>query len=959
MRICTWTFFVLAVLFYHSATAQDATKSLTEKLSAESPAKLVEQARSNGDIVRGAILFHQGNINCAKCHRSTSQRDRLGPDLRQMGKEVTDQHIVESILHPSAKLKEDFETIVATTMDGKIITGIKVSEDKDKIVIRESQNVDSLITIEREDLDEIRPGKTSSMPEKLADELKGRGQFLDLLRYVIDLKERGPDANASLAQTNTRRELSPEIAGLVLISKLNCAGCHDPMSLGTDSVPLLAAKQAPRLKWSAKWLNTDYVQAFIANPHAVKRGTTMPELLGHMDEETRKSSAEAITHFLISNVKDDEADSQQPVDAEAVPRGYELFHSVGCVACHSPRNEKAIEKPLTDSSPLGNLSKKYNIDGLVKFLEDPHAVRPSGHMPNMSLTHREAIDISTFLLQGTKIADKPWTANNDLAEKGKSLFAQLNCVSCHAEIIEDSKPTRVAVKKLNYEAGCLSGKNGAWPNFHLDPSETKTIQAALKRAPDKLTSKQQTEASLTLFNCIACHDRGDLGGVTTDRNPHFQTTNLNLGDQGRIPPTLTGVGAKLNAKWMRDVLVNRRSIRPYMNTRMPQYGEENVGHLIELLQTSTEPGDQLAKTNFHEFTDQKKMREKGLELAGSRGLNCVACHTYQYKISDTMPAVDLTEMTERLKKDWFYHYMLEPQRFSPNTVMPSFWPGGKSIREDLEGTAEEHVEALWQYLIDGRQARAPRGVVREPLEIVVTNEAKMLRRSYQGIGKRGIGVGYPGGVNLAYDAEQMRLASIWKGKFIDPGGVWRGQGSGNVRPLGKVINFAQGSELYHKSENGLGDSEDGESRGSPDLGPGGGSSIQAQFKGYTLDKLRRPTFRYVFDSVEVEDFFSVFSPDGAIDKIPAKNHLRRSVQFSTKDGASKLKFRIASAKEISTMDDGWFTSDKLKVRLTSEHNAKIVQAAQDNGKDAGQELEVSLELKHGQKQTLVIEYLWE
>ena len=62
----------------------------------------------------------------------------------------------------------------------------------------------------------------------------------------------------------------------------------------------------------------------------------------------------------------------------------------------------------------------------------------------------------------------------------------------------------------------------------------------------------------------------------------------------------------------------------------------------------------------------------------------------------------------------------------------------------------------------------------------------MLRRSYQGIGKRGIGVGYPGGVNLAFDAEQMRLAMIWKGKFADPSGVWRGQGSGNVRPLGRT-----------------------------------------------------------------------------------------------------------------------------------------------------------------------------
>ena len=203
----------------------------------------------------------------------------------------------------------------------------------------------------------------------------------------------------------------------------------------------------------------------------------------------------------------------------------------------------------------------------------------------------------------------------------------------------------------------------------------------------------------------------------------------------------------------------------------------------------------------------------------------------------------------------------------------------------------------------------------------------------------------------------MRLASIWKGKFVDPGGVWRGQGSGNVRPLGKAINFAQRSELYHESENGLGGSADGESLGSPDLA--GGSSIQAQFKGYTLDKLRRPTFRYVFDSVEVEDFFSVFSPDGAIDKSPAKNHLRRSVQFSAKDGSSKLKFRIASAKKISTTDDEWFTADKLKVRLTSEHNAKIVQAVQDKDKDAGQELEVSLELKPGKQQTLVIEYLWE
>ena len=51
-----------------------------------------------------------------------------------------------------------------------------------------------------------------------------------------------------------------------------------------------------------------------------------------------------------------------------------------------------------------------------------------------------------------------------------------------------------------------------------------------------------------------------------------------------------------------------------------------------------------------------------------------------------------------------------------------------------------------------------RSSIIEPIELLATDEAVMLRRSYPGIGKRGIGVGYPNQVNLAFDAEQMRLA---------------------------------------------------------------------------------------------------------------------------------------------------------------------------------------------------------
>ena len=101
MRRCNWKFVVLAttlLLYFASFNAASWAQTLTEKLVVEDPVELAKQARRDGDIVRGAILFHQGNINCAKCHRPTAEKDRIGPDLSRMDREATDESIIESIL---------------------------------------------------------------------------------------------------------------------------------------------------------------------------------------------------------------------------------------------------------------------------------------------------------------------------------------------------------------------------------------------------------------------------------------------------------------------------------------------------------------------------------------------------------------------------------------------------------------------------------------------------------------------------------------------------------------------------------------------------------------------------------------------------------------------------------------------------------------------------------------------
>ncbi len=917
------------------ATRALPAQTLSQTLLQEEPAKLIAEARAKGDVVRGAILFHQGSIACAKCHRPAEEQARIGPDLSRLGSDVSDESIVESILQPSKVVKKEFQTTMVLGVDGRVFSGIVVKQDGEAIVLRDSTNVDRLVTIKRKDIDELMPGSVSIMPAGLVDELKGRQQFLDLLRYVIDVKQRGPEDETAVVSTSAQRDLSPELAGLVLLRQFNCAACHPP---SVDDVRLLKTS-APDLRWSAKKLNPTHLARFIADPQLVKPGTVMPQMMSHLDAAARSEAAAAIVEYLVSldgNAFGEAADEK--VDAATVASGFELFHSVGCVACHSPRNKMAVEQPLNDSVPLGELRGKYSVSALVEFLEDPHVARPLGRMPGMQLTHREAVEISSYLLQANRDrSDRNLgtrsQSNAALIQKGKSLFQSLKCGRCHDKIDNSQrvKPEAMVMVDLSPDEGCLSGDAGAsWPQFNLTATERSQIRAALKRDSTELTNGQLIDFNLANFNCTACHRRDGLGGVSPQRSVHFQTTNLNLGDQGRIPPSLSGVGAKLKPKWMRDVLVHGRSVRPYMKTRMPQFGEQNVAQLVDLFKSS----DRLAETEFAAFKDHKEIRDLGLTLAGNQGLNCVACHTYQYKLSDTMPAVDLTEMAKRLKKDWFYQYMLDPQRFSPNTVMPSFWPNGRAIRKDIAGAPKYQVEALWQYLLDGRQARAPRGVIREPLEIVVDREARMLRRSYPEIGKRGIGVGYPGGVNLAFDAEQLRLALLWKGRFVDPSGVWYGQGHGKVRPMGPTISLPKGPELDERKDPWNVDE---------------GRPPDHRFKGYSLDEERRPTFRYTFGPIDVEDFFSEFH-DPQTDRL----QVRRRIKMKANEASEPLRFRLLVDDEAKLDREGTdVTGGQLHIRIASGHAAEITD------RFAEKQVVVPLTFEAGDVHELVLEYLWD
>src|SRR5262249_39358895 len=81
--------------------AQVVSATLESQLLGEDAAKLARAARQQGDPVRGAILFYQPALTCAKCHVRDAQQPVIAPDLAQPDGKVSDAYLVESILQPS------------------------------------------------------------------------------------------------------------------------------------------------------------------------------------------------------------------------------------------------------------------------------------------------------------------------------------------------------------------------------------------------------------------------------------------------------------------------------------------------------------------------------------------------------------------------------------------------------------------------------------------------------------------------------------------------------------------------------------------------------------------------------------------------------------------------------------------------------------------------------------------
>jgi putative heme-binding domain-containing protein len=146
---------------------------------------LAASLKETGDARRGSKLFlKQG---CVLCHTVSALDTPKGPPLNEAGSRYKRDELIESILKPSAKIAQGFETRFFLLNNGKMLEGFVTRDTANEIEIRDLAGVATVIP--KSDIDQSGRRETSMMPERLVDGLTVK-EFASLVAYLESLRKK-------------------------------------------------------------------------------------------------------------------------------------------------------------------------------------------------------------------------------------------------------------------------------------------------------------------------------------------------------------------------------------------------------------------------------------------------------------------------------------------------------------------------------------------------------------------------------------------------------------------------------------------------------------------------------------------------------------------------------------------------------------------------------------------------
>jgi mono/diheme cytochrome c family protein len=856
----------------------------------------------------GQVLL--GELNCTQCHAAPQAKRILAkgaPDLSNIGARATPAYLRNYLAHPH----------------------------------------------------DVKPGAT--MPDLFhASDPRARDGAVDfLVQYLVSLG--GP---MKPAEEEGADKLVEE--GRKLYHTIGCVACHAPEKGDPAKVPSVPLPDLSRKT------TVDQLKAFLLNPLAVRPASRMPNLGLNNDEaqaiatyllreQMHNPKLASAVPTKVHGVKYEYFEQHV---RNATLRSFTRFkpRATGHLDHFSldvpgrNANEYAVRETATLVAPADGDYTFYTtsddgsrlyIDGrsVVNNDNDHSEATQSGQAKlkagehSITVTYfqrggdavlkvewagpdfkRQAIPHEAlFRTAGTPMMpldDEPFTLDPQKLEMGARMFSIVGCASCHAMPNQQPFMPHKPLADLNADndEGCLGTHvSKRSPGYDLSQDQRNAIKAAIRDQAEfnkPFIPSDQVIHTMAAMNCFACHNRDNVGGPPPDRSDLFtMTSDFDMGEEGRIPPRLNFAGMKLLPQSMEQIIFGGKlHVRPVLATRMPIWGKAALGSIVEALQAADSTKEPPATV----FSEQAV--KDGRQLVGVRGLGCVNCHSMNGQKSLGMPGPDLGTVQDRIKYGWFTKWLDSPASLVPGTRMPQFWPGHEAAYKDIAGgTQDAQVAAIWTYFSLGKLMALPAGLIPTAGYELIPADAPIVHRTFMaGVGPRAILVGFPEMVHVAFDADGVRMAKVWRGRFFDAAGMWEGRGGTWNGPLGTdVIEMQSGpSFAFLESPNTVWP-EIVEPKGPPANEKY--RNIGGHFKGYSLDKQERPTFHYVLKDVDIYE-----QPIPV--QLATKSNLIRRFTLASKGPVKDLYFLAAAGEKLDQGKSAgvWSVADgRLTIGLRS------------------------------------------
>lgn len=370
----------LLVVFLILATASAAYSqpSNWQQRVADLPSdKIAQAALEQGDAARGAVVFYQQALACTKCHGMPGEQGLLGPDLSSLAKDVTNEHLVESILRPSQVVHEKYRAKTFITQDGRSILGMEVARNDRQVQVRQATGNLDVVSIPLAEIEEEVTSETSLMPEGQINMLATEEQFLDLVRYLFAIRDGG-------AQRALELQPSPELYAAHQVPEYEARVDHAQLISSWD-------------KASADRGSKIYLRV-CANCHGTTEepGSLPTSLKFHADKFKQGADPYKMYHTLTHGYG-----LMAPQTWMVPKQKYDVIHYIRekFIKPHNPEQYVEITDSYLQQLPAGDTLGPEPVD------YEPWVVMNYG--PNMNLTLEVGNDASNLAYKGIAVRLDP------------------------------------------------------------------------------------------------------------------------------------------------------------------------------------------------------------------------------------------------------------------------------------------------------------------------------------------------------------------------------------------------------------------------------------------------------------------------------------------------------------------------------------------------------------------------